>query len=229
MLHHVPGLDVVLIGDSLPDLTLDAVLTDIAANPVTAEVPAFLLSADEELTDVWSERFAGTLAGSEDLSALDEVFSASLTGDRAEADALAQRAAGVLADLARSGRSDLGGALHQLAGTLATRPDEVTLPAMAALAAAGTADQVPALAAVATTADRTDEARIAAANALSGIFGRTTVESSQVQGLSAVLSSDASLDVRRAVSKALGALRMSPDERRALIGGMQIQAASSGE
>ena len=223
MLHHVPGLDVVLVGDSLPDLTLDAVLSDMAANPVTSEVATYLLTADEELSSAWGERFAGVIASPDDLSALDEVFDATLTGDRAQADELAQRAAAALADLARTGRTNLASALPQLAGTLASRPDEVTLPAMVALGIAGTAEQVPALSAVVTSDDRSDASRVGAANALAGIFGRVNVEASQAQGLGGVLSSDASIEVRRAVSKALGAMRMSPDERRTLLGQVHAQ------
>jgi HEAT repeat protein len=229
MLHAVPGLDVILVGDLLPDLTIDAVLQDIRLNPVTAEVPTFLLTANEETASTWGEHVQGTLNGAGEIDKLDEAFAKKLEGDRAQADVLAQRAARALEKLAQAGHTDVGAALESLGGTLASRPDEVTIPAMGTLAAAGNAGQVGPLVAVAAAGDRSDAARIAAAEALAQIFARTQVDATQVQGLTEVLASDASLDVRRAVSVALGTLKMTPDERKKLLDGVRVNVNKQGE
>ena len=67
------------------------------------------------------------------LSALDAVFNASLTGDRAVADDLGARSASAIGTLGAAGNSDVSGAADALASTLAHRTDHVTLPAMGAL------------------------------------------------------------------------------------------------
>ncbi len=229
MLHAVPGLDVILVGELLPDLTLDALLQDIEANPTTAAAPTFLLTTNEETAGNWADHVEGTLTGADDLGKIDDVFAASLTGDRAEADLLSQRAARSLEGLARAGHTDVSPALDELAGTLASRPDEVAIPAMGALGAAGSVGEVSALVAVASAEDRSEPARIAAANALAQIFARHQVDASQVQGLAEVLTSDASLDVRRAVSVALGSLQMSPDARLRILDEVKTEVIREGE
>lgn len=206
-----------LVGDGLPDLTLDQVISSIQSNTDTAETPIFLVTANEDLADSYSERVTGAIMDVSDLSVLDAVFDDSLTGDRAEADDLSRRAAEVLAMLAGAGNTNLDPALGDLAGTLASRPDAVTIPAMFALGGAGNQGQIEALAAVVTDADRTDGARIAAADALGGIFARQMVTGMDFAGLGAVLASDASLDVKKATSRALGRLQVSPSDRASLI------------
>jgi len=217
LLHDIPGVDVILVGDSLPDLTLDAILADVRDNVVTAETPVFLLSANAELGEMYSDHLAGTIEGPDGLGVLDDVFAESLTGDRARADELAQRAAATLAGLARARHTNIGTALDALAGTLAARPDAVTVPAMQALAAAGTADQIGALAAVVADTERSDEARVAAADALAGIFGRHVADGSQLAAVRAVATSDADLSVREAVARAMGRAQLPSEERESLL------------
>jgi CheY-like chemotaxis protein len=205
MLHNIPGVDVILIGDALPDMTIDQVLADIASNDAVSEAPVFLVTSNEELGTLYADRIAGTLPDPADLSALDEVFAETLTGDRAQADELAQRAAAVLAHLARSGNTDVSSALGSLASALTGRSDAVTVPAMVALQAAGTPGEAAALLAVLTDTNRSEEVRAGAAGAVGGIFSRHGVTSAEMAGaLEEVLVSDSPVSVRRAAASALG-------------------------
>ncbi|MCP3918402.1 MAG: hypothetical protein GY711_22895 [bacterium] len=224
LLNQVPGLDVILVGDALSDMTFDQVLTQVKANPVTANVPVFIVSSDQEYADLYSDRTAGSLSGA-DISALESVFSENLTGDRAQADALAERSAGVLGNLARSGHASIAMVLDDLASTLAGRPDAVTIPAMHALAAAGGPDQLNALLALATADDRSDEARVAAGDAIAGIVGRSGGSAAIGEALSAVVSSDAGLAVRRAAARAMGRLNLDPASRAALVESVRVRVA----
>jgi len=217
MLHRLPGLDAILIGDGLADMTLDQILADIGANDALSGTPVFLMSTDPDTVDLYGDRFAGTLADANDLSALDAVFEENLSGDRARAEGLAQRAAKTLARLSRAGQTDIASATTGLAACLATRGDAVILPAMGALGAAGGPDSIDALMAVAANGDNSDEARAAAANALGGIFSRHALPAENGVGLRDLLGSDASRDVRLAAARALGRLQLAGSDRAALI------------
>ncbi|MFT5051430.1 MAG: HEAT repeat protein [Chlamydiales bacterium] len=218
MLHRLPGVDAILVGDGLTDMTLDQVLADIAGNDALANTPVFLVSNDPETTDLYGDRFAGTVADSADLSALDAVFEENLSGDRARAEGLAQRASKTLARLARAGQTDITSATAGLAACLATRGDAVILPAMGALGAAGGPDNIEALMAVATDSEHSDEARAAAANALGGIFSRYQLGAENGVGLRDLLGTDAAREIRLAAARALGRLQLAGSDRAALIG-----------
>ena len=152
-----------------------------------------------------------------DLSELDSVFEASLTGDRARADDLSRRAAEVLGALAHSG-TDISAALGGLAQPIGHRADGVTLAALGALASAGTPAQAGGILAVITDESRSDAARTAAGRALAGIFGRNDVSGDDLAGLAGVVLSDASLSVRTAAAQAIGLARLNGSERAGLVG-----------
>lgn len=215
MLRRVSGFDVILVGDQFSDMTVDQVIA--AASLGGSETPIYLVTANADLADAYSDRVSGVIDNLADLSGLDSVFESSLSGDRARADDLSRRAASVLGHLAYSG-TDISSALGGLAKPIGHRADAVTLPALAALASAGTPAQVPAVLAVITDEGRSDAARAAAGRALAGIFGRHDVGGSAVAGLSAVVLSDASLDVRNAAAQAVGLARLSAAERAGLVG-----------
>ena len=215
LVRRVPTLDVILVGDSLPDMTVDQVIS--ASSAGGSDVPIILVSSNEEFSDAFSDRVSGTIADLSNLEALEEVFSAGFTGDRAQADALAQDAAAALAALARGGNSDLSAALDGLTSPLAQRPDLVTVPAMAALASAGTPDQIGALLAVLTDDARSDAARMAAGDALTGILGRYSVAGNVVSSLRDVIASSSSLGVRAAAARAMGLAQLSGEDRSTVV------------
>lgn len=227
LLRRLPGLDAVLVGDDLPDMAFDRVLTAIAGSPVTADVPVLLVTSSEDLADAYSERVTGSLASADDLSALDGVFEQSLTGDRAQADDLSRRSAEVLTQLASAGHTDVSSILQEMTGPLAHRGDEVVLPTLGALAAAGRPEQLGALAAVVADSTRSDEVRAAAADAAGAILGRSSVSGDQVASMREVATSDETpFRVRAAVARALGRAQLSPADRQGLIDTVRVRVAA---
>lgn len=200
LLKRAPGVDVIVVADTLPDLTVDQVIDEIRRDERTSATPLILLGE----SDAYADRVTAVMAPGSDLSVIEEAMSAELDGDRARADALAAAASETLADLARSG-ADVSTALGSVAGALASRPDSVILPAMRALGAAGGAGEVAALAGVLMDSGRSDAARIGAADALAQIAARERIGGPDelLQGLAGVIGSDATLDVRIAASRAL--------------------------
>jgi hypothetical protein len=90
------------------------------------------------------------------------------------------------------------------------------------LAAAGTPGQIGSLAAVVSDEARSDDARVAAAGALAGIFARHAVPGEALSGLHAVVTSDASLSVRAAVARALGRVRLAAEDRTDLVNDLRV-------
>ncbi len=204
-LRRLPGVDVVLVADRLPDLTIQQVLSELQDDARFQATPRLVITDDaERASELYGESAQGVVAGG-DVSGVPEVLSAGLDRDREQADLLSQQAATTLADLAAAGAEILP-ALDALAGTLATRPDAVALPASWALARAGTGAQVPSLVAVVADPTRSDEARASAANALARIVargaGQIPTEGQAV--LIVVIGSDAAAAVRHRAAEALG-------------------------
>lgn len=225
LLNRLPGLDAILVGDDLPDLNFDRVLSAIAQNPMTSSVPTMLITSDEDTADAYGDRVTATLAGAEDISALDEVFEASLTGDRARADDLSRRSAEVLTSLAHGG-SNLGGVVGELTRPLAYRSDEVVIPTLAALGAAGSGAELAAMAGVVANTDRSDAVRAAAADAMGEVIGRTGAGADAVAALMAVLGTNGTpLEVRAAVARAVGRADLSAAERQMLLENIRVDVS----
>ncbi|MEW6074329.1 MAG: HEAT repeat domain-containing protein [Planctomycetota bacterium] len=216
-LRSIPGIDVILAAESLPDLTLFQVLDEVRSDPRFAETPVLVITADpEKATELYGEKVQGFLTAP-DMDAVGEAMTGGLNRDRAAANDLAARAAQVLSLLAGAGVTDVRATAGPLAGTLASRPDEVVLSALAALRAIGGADCVAAIAAVVTDTARSDEARVAAAEALAGVLLRAPeVDEVTREGLLGVCRSDALFAIRAATARALGRVAL-PDEVRAEI------------
>ena len=224
-LRSVPGIDVLAIAESLPDLTVHQVLAELRTDPRFAATPVVLVAEDvEAATELWGEQVTAVAAPG-DTSAVLAALEAELTGDRAEAQALAARSAEVLAALAASG-TDISSATDALAGILATRPDEVVVPAMGALAHAGAARHVEPVAAIVTDGDRSEEARVAGAEALNGIFSRAPqAGEAAVAALTEVAVQDASFAIRAATATALGRLGLAPEARVELMNAVRSKLA----
>lgn len=222
-LRRVPGVDVMIVADTLSDLTAHQVLSELRDDPRFTNTPIFLLSSDAEgAGDAYGDLVTGVLTGA-DLDTINGALGADESNDRKAADALSRRAAATLANLAVAGRTDLSAAVPALASTLASRPDEVTLHAMTALGAAAGNDVVGALAAVIGDDARSDSARSAAGQAISDILSRSggSGDSGVASTLAQVMSSEASVDVRRAAAAALGRMNLDPATRSGLMSGAQ--------
>ena len=229
-LRQVPGVDVLLIAETLPDLTFAQVVDEIRTDPALANTPVLILAEDGDAAkELWGERVTEAVTSPDDVGKVSEALSGSMNRDREEANRLAAAAAHTLHLLAGAGHTDVGAAAGSLAGTLAMRPDEVVVPALGALGACGTAAQVSAIAAVLSDDGRSEGAREAAGLSLAGIFARNprAADESTLQALNAVATSDAPFGVRRAAAVALGRLDLSPDMRSGLV--RSVRSNLSGE
>jgi hypothetical protein len=218
LLQRLPGVDVILVADNLTDLTTFQVLADLADDARFGSTPRVLITDDAEAAgELYGEQVSGTVAGG-DVSGVAGLLEGTLNLDRAQADVQSRLAAATLADLAATG-ADISSALDALAGSLATRPDEVAIPASRALARAGTGAQSAALVAAIVDASRSEESRAAAADALAMIVTRGAGQLSPegAAALREVAFSDAALTVRRAAARAAGAAPQSAAERGAAV------------
>ena len=225
LLRTLPGLDAIVVGDGLTDVTLDAVLDEIEDNSAMSDTPVFLLTGNSELADDYADRTAGSISDAADLSALAEALSADLTGDRADADEMSRRAADALAAIAASG-SDISGALDGLAAALG-RADEIAIAAASALGAQGNLGQVDTLTATVADGSRSDAVRVACADGLAGIFGRHQVDAGNAAGLVSVVSdSGNSLAVRGAAARALGRANLTASDRAGLLRDVRVDPST---
>jgi HEAT repeat protein len=224
LLHRVPGVDVIVLAETLDDLTADQVLDEIARDDRTANVPVVLVAADvETASDNYGDRCAAFMTGAAELSVVEGVLSATLNDDRARANDVAARAAGVVVKLANAG-CDLSGALAGVAAAIVDRPDEVALPAIEALGVLGGAEHLSSLTDVIADSNRSDAVRINAADALGDIAARTELKPAgeALAALAAVLVSDASIEVRQATALGLGRTKLNAMQRADLARRMKV-------
>ena len=224
-LRRSPGVDLVIVADRLPDLTVDQVLADARTIPQAAETPLLVVSDNaDEAEELYSERAAGILSSPDDLPTIEQLLEGSLNLDREEAKLLAARAADALGLLAGSGNA-ISGAADELAANLASMQPEVLAPAMNALGLGGEARHSGALIEVLSAGERDEAERIAAADALSGIFGRTGVVADEATfaALEGLLSGEElSVGLQHAIGGALGSMGLPAQTRGALL--RQVEA-----
>lgn len=205
MLRRMPGLDAIVLADSIGDVTVHQLVEEIRAEPNFAAVPIFLVSDQPEAAQ---DAFAGLeltlLASVEDVSSVDAALAGKLGSERQRAEDLASKAASLLAQLAGTRTPISAGAVTSLVTALG-RADSVAVSAAYALACCGSsAEHITALAAVVADSGRSEPVREAAARAVSSIVGRGVAAGDAVAMLQGVVSSDAPLSVRRAAAQALG-------------------------
>ncbi len=223
MLGQLAGVDAILVGDDLTDITTDDVIAQIRQNPAYENTPTFLLTANEDLSEAYGDRIQGSFAGADGIDALSSVFEAKLDDSRARADALSGRAAGALAALATSGRTDVSAAMSGLMNAIDGRRDDVAVPAMAALGTIGNSGAVDGILAVLGNGDASDAARVAAADAL-GSIGSKVALSETVQGaVRTILGSDASLDLKSAAARSLGRMQLDATDRAGVLNSVRVR------
>lgn len=225
MLRRMAGVDLVVVADRLNDVTTHQVLDELDTEAHLAAAPVFVAASNpDEVADSFGDKVAGAFNAA-DLSAVMAALENNLGAERERADALAQAAAGILAQLAGTG-TDVSAVAGELASAL-NRGDGVSVPAAHALVAAGNAGHVAALSAVVGDAGRSDGVREAAAHALTAIFGRGVAAGDAAAILNAVVRSDSSVSVRKAAAQALGASTMSAAERVGQLSGGGAAAAQN--
>jgi CheY-like chemotaxis protein len=210
MVRRAPGLDVIVIDETLPDLTVAQVIDEMKADARTQAVPIILIAKDPAAaTETYGDRIAGATTGSGDLAAIDAALEKELEGDRARAADLARRSAETLAHLAHGGKSDLSGALASLTAA-AARADDVATPAIHALGGAGGAGQASSLVAILSDEARSEAVRKAAGDAIASILSRdpAALDGASITQIAAVASSAAPMAVREAASRARGRAQM---------------------
>ena len=230
MIRRAPEVDLVLVAESLPDLTAAQVVSEVREDERMANTPVFLISGNPEAADAWGDRISGAITGSADVETVMGALDEGLDGDRALADALAQRSAQTLARLAYAGHTDIGPALSSLANAFGRR-DEVAVPAMEAVGAGGSTVQIPALVAVVVDGGRSEVARVAAADAVASILSRQEVQIGPegVQQLVETATSDPSLGVRVAAVRALGRSALDDVSRARLLMDVRSSTSSASE
>ena len=225
-LGQLSGIDVLLVGDDIPDLTTDAVVARIRQNPAYDATPTFLLTADEDLAEAYGDRIQGYFAVADGIDALQEVFDARLDDNRARADALAARAAMAISALAATG-ADVNLAMDGLMAAIDGRRDGIAIPALAALGKAGTAGSVDGILAVLNNGDASDDVRIAAANAVGAIGGRLDLAEAVSNSVRDVLNGDGSLPLKSAAAAALGRMNLGSAARAGVRQGVRVDIGSS--
>lgn len=223
VLHRLPGLDGLLVADSLGDLTTAQVVDEVAANPTLAKAPLFIIAADaEKAGEVWGEKAKGVVGGADGVGSVIEALAA-LDGDRVRALELGARAAGSLADLAYTG-TDVSAAFAAVREAAAKQPDNVAVGALSVIQAAGCAQCAETAATIAADSARSEEVRAAAASAAAACYARgQAATEAAVTALKSCLGGDAPLGVRAAAARALGATKLAPADRAALLVGGKAQ------
>jgi hypothetical protein len=204
----VERADAILLATELSDLTADALLEQIGRRPELESAPVLLLApAGDEVAEAYGDRVAGVLSSpGEVATTLVDAVGETLSAGQDLANHLAGRAAGALARLAQSGHADVVAPAAPALALAAARPlDSVSIPALGALGQVGDDSGAAVAAAVAADGGRSDEARVAAAQALTAMLRRgVSVSADDSAALIATLQSDASAAVRAAVAGALG-------------------------
>jgi len=215
MVRRSPGLDVIVMTETLPDLTTAQVLDEIKADARTQNVPVVLIVKDAAAAaEMYGDRIAGTTTGSGDTAAIAATLQGEMEGDRARAASLAKRSAEALAHLAHDGRTDLSGALESLTAASA-RADDVAVPAIHALGMAGGARQAATLVAALADEARSETVRTAAGDAIASMLARdsSALDEGALMQIATVAASAAPAPVREAASRAIGRARMDPAAR----------------
>ncbi len=231
-LRRSPGVDLVIVADLLPDLTVDQVLMDTQSIPQLEGTPVLVVSNDSaRAAELYGERAAGFLTTAEDLPVVEELLAGTMNRDREEAKRLAARSAAALAALAGTGTS-ISGAADEVAAALSNLGDSVLLPALDALGKGGEARHSAAVMEILGSSDASNESRTGAADALAGIFGRSGAAADEtVLSMLEGMAADTGLDrgVRSAVGRAFGSLGVDPQARGSVLRSLENALTGNSE
>ncbi|MBM3978194.1 MAG: hypothetical protein FJ299_14555 [Planctomycetes bacterium] len=218
--RRMPGFDLALIANELPDMTAAQVYAELRE---AHQAPVLLLSLDEAAGEAWGDRIAGVVKDEADLAKADAVFAGSMNRDREEAQQLALASSQALAELAARGQP-LGSSAADLVEALTGRSDDVTIAALSALGNGGDVEHAMPILALIGDDQRSEAARVAAVDALADIVGRNpdvgekAVELVQAKAIGA----DAPAGLRGAALRALGRMKLSPEVRANVVQRLRI-------
>ncbi len=225
------GIDVVLLAESLPDITAAEVLDGLKADERLANVPVIVLAANaEQAAATFGDKIKGTLVGTDDMKPVMDALAQQMTGDRALAEDLAARAATTLRELCQAGRCTCNpGVLAAVGAALTNRPDSVAVPALGVLGCCGSAEQATAVVAVLADEARSEDVRRAAGLSLAAMLGRNAqmLNVDALTTVAKVATSTAPAGVREAASRALALADMDPKLRSMLQMHLQMGAGAA--
>lgn len=230
-LLQFPVCDVLVINEKVADV-LPETLIGILRKDARFAKTKIVVAATEP--DKAKERFGDKVNGvvktgfsADELGkAVDEALKDEpLDAQRAAANAVAVAASQALADLGAS-RVDLSPALGNLCAQL-SRADAVAVPAAKAIGEAGSVAQLDSLAVVVKDEAKSAEAKIAAAQAIGQILGRSAeAPAGLIDPMLAVLGSSADAKVKAAIVTALGKGKFAPGERLKMIEALRTLGAA---
>jgi len=202
-----PPKDLVIVRSSLKDLTVDSIIYELGSGP-GSETPVLLLAGNDEMEGVkglWEGKVAGFLTdsevGSEAFLAVARDSAGDLNDARQQALALSVKAAQSLASLDGSA---LSGVEEDLIQAL-SKPDEVKVPVLDALAKIGSRVALETVAQVFADISASSEVRIAAAKALGSIYatGEASPDGDVMAALQEAIGGD-DAGLRLAAAEAVG-------------------------
>jgi CheY-like chemotaxis protein len=206
----VPPKDVVVVRAGMKDVTIDQFVYDA---DFRTSASAMILVADEASLEQLKAQYEGkgrvkALLG-EPIAAgpLGDAVKAALPDlnhERAAALSAAERAAATLAHIPGASLAPIAG---ELQAALSRTEENVLVGALRAVGHLGSAEAAPAIAAILADTQRSEPVRVAAADALAGIFAKLTTAPAPdvMKPVTDAASGDASSAVRLAAGRALGA------------------------
>ena len=206
----MPPKDVVVVRSGMADVTLDQFVYDADFRTSAASI---VVVADATALESLKTQYDGKgkvkafLADPVTADALAEAVKAAmpdLNHERAEALSAAEHAAATLAHVPAA---NLGPASADLVKALARTEEPVLGGALKAIGHLGAADAAPAVAAILGDTARSETIRVAAADALGGIFSKmsTAPADDVMKPVTDAAAKDASVAVRLGANRALGA------------------------
>ena len=218
-----PTPDLIILKTTLSEtetsISTQKVLAELKEDARTKDLPVLGL-ADEGRAEADTELFGEKLSGMIKIPLVKDAYAGTVKdafGSRGEnqqkALDFAERAAKALAKLAlATGSLDVSGALGDLIGTLADKPDTVKLPAIKALGSIGNAEAIPHLKDTFANGSASPEVRARAAVAIGQICRITgsidvDVYTALLEGLG-----DSDLTVARGAGEGLGIAPLSPPQ-----------------
>jgi HEAT repeat protein len=220
-----PSTDVVVIQEILPDGLPEDVINNIKKDPRMANAKVIVVAKDVEAATTRFEPFSGlvsVVAGPLTSESLMAAVNTAMEGVGAEpqnvrAEGYAAQASSALLAMA-AGKCSIQGAIGSLEKQL-DRADAVAVPAARAMGFSGADANLGALVAALKGSGST-ELKVAAADAIGDILGRSSVGCTDEVGraLAETLGGDADLQIRIAVAGAIGKAKID-DARRAMLFG----------
>ena len=223
--YAFPNYDVVVVSDTLSDILPEDVISLVRER--SPETKVLLLSRSADSASRLEGKVDGVISvegelSSEALVAKANEIAGAIDPRRARADKVAVAAAHSLLVLARD-NVNVVSAADSLSKQL-DRGDDVAIPAVAALGAGGTLEQLAKVTSLVTAEASSAELKLAAAEAVGGILARSSsVPDATFDALLAIARDEkAPLELRTKLASSLGRGRLTPGARAQLAAALAV-------